>query len=141
MKTLKLFVSTPEGQLFGGEISQVTINTKMGEITILPNHLPLLSVLEPGELLIKQDQKEIPLAVYGGFLEVNSLNEVRVLADAGEKAEEIDEAKAAEASRKAEQILKEKFNTADYQDAALNLQRELLRLRLARKYRRLKIRP
>lgn len=136
MNKLKLSVSTPEGDLFKGEIDQVTVNTEMGEITILPNHLPLVSIVQPGELLIKQDKKEIPLAVYGGFLEVKNNNEIILLADAGEKVEEIDEAKAEEARVKAEQILKEKFNTADYEDAALNLAKELARIRIAKKYKK-----
>jgi len=136
MTKLKLSVSTPEGDLFKGEIDQVTVNTEMGEITILPNHLPLVSIVQPGELLIKQDKKDIPLAVYGGFLEVKNNNEIVLLADAGEKVEEIDEAKAEEARIKAEQILKEKFNTADYEDAALNLAKELARIRIAKKYKK-----
>lgn len=135
MQKIKLSVSTPEGDLFKGEADQVTVNTEMGEITILPNHIPLICIVQPGELLIKQDKKGIPLAVYGGFLEVRN-NEIVLLADAGEKVEEIDEAKAEEAKNKAEQILKEKFNTADYEDAALSLQKELARLRLAKKYKK-----
>ncbi len=135
MKTLRLQVTTPEGKLFEGEVQQVSLNTQMGEITVLPNHIPLVSVLEPGELLIKQDNKETPLAVYGGFVEINSKGELIVLADAGERVEEIDEAKAEEAAKKAEEVLKNKFNTADYEDAALNLQRELARIRIAKKWR------
>lgn len=132
---MKLSVTTPERELFQGEVSQLTADTEMGEITILSGHIPLVSVLRSGELLIKQEQEETPLAVYGGFLEVKGDNEITVLADAGERVEELDEAKAEAAKKKAEEVLKEKFDTADYEDAALNLQRELARLRLARKYK------
>ena len=135
MLTFKLSVTTPEGDLFKGDVSQITVNTEMGEITILPNHIPLVSIIQPGELLIKQNNQETPLAVYGGFIEIKSNNEVSILADAGEKVSAIDEAKAEAAKIKAEEILKQKFNTADYEDAALNLQRELTRIKIARKYK------
>lgn len=135
MSILKLSVTTPEGDLFKGEASQITVNTEMGEITILPNHIPLVSIIQPGELLIKQNNQEIPLAIYGGFIEIKNNNEVSILADAGEKISAIDEAKAEAAKVKAEEILKQKFNTADYEDAALNLQRELARLKIVRKYK------
>lgn len=136
MNKLNLSVSTPEGSLFKGEIDQLTVNTEVGEITILPNHIPLVSIVKPGELLIKQDKKNIALAVYGGFLEIRNNNEVVLLADAGERVDQIDLVKAEEAHKKAEKILKEKFNTADYEDAALNLQRELTRIKLAKKYKK-----
>ena len=136
MNKIKLAVSTQEGDLYKGEVDQITVNTEMGEITVLPNHIPLVTIVQPGELMIRQDKQEIPLAVYGGFFEIRNNNEAILLADAGEKVEEIDEAKAEEARKKAEQILKEKFNTADYEDAALNLQKELARLRLAKKYKK-----
>lgn len=138
MAKITLTVNTPEGELFKGEIEQLTVTTEMGEITVLPNHIPLVGIIKPGELLILQNNHAMPLGIYGGFIEVRNNNEVVILADAGEKVEAIDEAQAEAAKQKAEQILKDKFNTADYEDAALNLQKELARLNLVKKYKKLK---
>ncbi|MFH0819131.1 MAG: ATP synthase F1 subunit epsilon [Patescibacteria group bacterium] len=134
-KTIKLIVTAPQGNLYNDELEQITATTMLGEITILPNHIPLISILQSGELIIQKDGKKIPFAVYGGFIEIKNNNEVIILADSAEHVDAIDEANVEAAAKKAEEILKEKFNTSDYEDAALNLAREQARLRIVKKYK------
>lgn len=132
---IKLTIITPDGKLLEEEIDQLTTKTTTGEITILPNHIPLLTPLVTGELLIIKDKRESLFGVYGGFLEVRPNNQVVILADAAEHPEKIDLKAAEEAKERAQKIMKEKFDTTDYEDAALALERELARIRIVKKYR------
>lgn len=135
MMKLKFKITTPEKTVYEDEIDQLTVMTAAGEITVLPNHIPLVSLLYPGEMRIKKAGELIPMAVAGGFLEVRPGNQIVILADAAERIEELDETLIEEARRKAAAVLREKFTAADYEDAALALERELARLRVIRKYR------
>lgn len=138
MKTFTFTVTTPERTLISEEIEQVSLPTAMGEITILPGHIPLVSLLRPGEMRIVRDGKEELFAVAGGFLEVlqsaSGGGEVTVLADAAEHADEIDEARAEEARKRAEEVMaKEAESEERFLAAQLDLQKHLARLRVARK--------
>lgn len=133
--TIKLTVTTPDGNTFEENVEKLSITTTDGEITILPHHIPLITTLATGEIRITKQSKETPLIVYGGFIEVRPDNEVIVLADGCERVEELELEQIKNAKEKAEEILKSKFNTADYEEAALNLERELKRLHIARKYK------
>ncbi len=134
MKKIKLKIVTPEKVVLSEEVAQVSVQTKMGQITVLPNHLPLVAELSAGEIIVKQKaDKEDWMAVSGGFIEVLP-DQVVILADTAEYAEEIDEQRAEEAKRKAEQLLKEKVaDSEDYAMVAAKLQKELARLRVVRK--------
>lgn len=134
MADLRLKVATPERVLYDGSVTQVSLPTPMGEITILPNHIPLVSVVSPGELRIKIDGHETPLAVSSGVVEI-SHNTITVLADTAERVEEIDEQRAEEAKARAQQAMAERVGDQEYAVAAAALERHLVRLRLAKKYR------
>lgn len=139
---IKLKIVTPEKTVYEDEIDQITLPTKSGEITILPNHIPLVSSLKPGEILIKKGSEEIPLATAGGFIEVAE-NSLTILADSAERLEEIDEARAEEARRRAEELMKKHgeakdVEAVDYAALSAKLERELARLKVVRKYRKLK---
>ncbi len=135
MAKLKFKIVTPEKVVFEEEIDQVTLPTQTGQITVLPNHIPLLSALQAGEMVIKADGKELPLAVAGGFVEVKPGSEVVVLTENAEHAEEIDIAQAEEAKKRAEALLKDTKNkeAVDYTALAAKIERELARLKVARK--------
>jgi F-type H+-transporting ATPase subunit epsilon len=141
MAKIKFQIITPERVVYTDEIDQITVNTEDGEITVLPNHIPLVSILKPGELVIKKSDEEKNLAVSGGFLEVRDDNQIIILADTAEKAEEIDIARAQEAVKRAEKTMQEKRHEADVDFVALqsSLDRALVRLKVGNKYR--KIRP
>ena len=134
MKKFKLKIVTPERVVLSDEVTQVSVETKMGQITILPNHLPLVAELAAGEIIVKQDgEKEDWMAVSGGFVEVLP-NQVVILADTAEYAEEIDEQRAEEAKKRAEKLLKEKLaDSEDYARVAAMLQKELARLKVVRR--------
>ena len=83
-KLLKLKIVTPEKLILEEEVLSVTIPTKEGEITILPDHVPLIAPLASGDIVAFVNDEYIPIAIVGGFLEVkngeNSMTEVAILA-------------------------------------------------------------
>ena len=125
--------------MFEEEVGQVTMMTRNGEITVLPHHLPLVTILEPGELRYKKNNEEHFLAVSGGFVEVKSDNTLSILADTAERADEIDLARAEAAKAKAERLMQEARSKADVDFVAVqaNLERALNRLKVGNKYRKL----
>lgn len=134
-------IVTPERVVYEADIDQVTLPTSSGEITVLPNHIPLVSLLAAGELLIKIGDKTIPMAVAGGFVQVGK-NQVVVLADSADKVEEIDEKGAEEAKKRAEELLKTKqVDTAEFATLAGQIERELAKLKVVRKHRKSSIGP
>lgn len=132
-------IVTPERVVYENDILQVSIPTTTGQITILPNHIPLISLLEAGEMVIKDDLGEHILAVAGGVLEIKEKNNVVILADNAERAEEIDITRAEEARRRAEEQLKDIHNLQDVDFARIQamMERELNRIRVGKKYRKL----
>lgn len=131
--TLELI--TPEKVVLKEQADQVTLPTPEGEITILPHHIPLVTLVSAGELRLKRGGEDIPLAVAGGFLEVQG-NLIRVLTDVAERVEEIDEQQAEAARQRAEALRKETYqDEKGYAEATALLERSLAQLRIARKYR------
>lgn len=104
MAKLTVEVVAAEKIVFSGDADMVVAPGVEGVLGILPKHAPLLTMLNPGAVRIKQGDGEIVMAVSGGFLEVNH-DRVDILADSAERAEEIDIARAEEARRRAEQAL------------------------------------
>jgi len=137
MKDLKLKIVTPEKILFEEKVSQVSITTIMGEITILPNHIPLVSQLASGEIIVKKNGDEEDLmAISGGFVEVLP-DQVVILADTAERAEDIDEERAEEARKQAEEVLKTKASDAEaFAMFSAKIEKEMARLKVARKYKK-----
>ena len=134
---LNFKIVTPEGIVYQDEIAQATIPTMDGEITILPDHVPLVSILKTGELRVKDKEGEHVMALAGGFLEMRGNNELVLLADNAERAEHIDVDRAEQARKRAEELMKQAENVADVDFAKLQamIDREMNRLRVARKYR------
>lgn len=126
---------TPQRVVLKEAADQITLPTPDGEITILPHHIPLVTLVSSGELLLKKGSEEIPLAVHGGVLEVHG-NTVRLLAEEAERVEELDEARAEQARKRAEELKARAIGDEQlYAEAAAMLERSLARLRIARKYR------
>lgn len=134
MAKIKLKIVVPEKVVYEKEVDQVTLPTEQGEITILPNHIPLVSIIKAGEIMTKTNGEADSLAVSGGFLEVKK-NEVVVLTETAELAEEIDQAQAEEAKTRAQKLLAEAKNRedVDYTALASKIEKELARLKVARK--------
>ena len=106
---LKFKIVTPERVVLDKVVDQVTLPTQSGQITVLPNHIPLLSALQAGEVIVKSGKEESSLAIAGGFLEVRK-NEVIILTENAEPSHEIDEVRAQEAKNRAEELLKNAKN-------------------------------
>lgn len=132
MATIHLEVVTPERVVLEDEADIVIARGAEGDLGVLHGHEPLITPLETGELMYRADGEERHLAVSGGFLEVRP-DRVVVLADVAERSEEINIERAEEARRKAEQQLAEHQGTALEAQAAAELQKALLRLKVARR--------
>lgn len=129
---LHLTVVTAERSLLDEEADMVIAPGAAGELGVLPRHEPLLTTLKPGELRVLQNGEWDELAVSGGFLQVDSRG-VTVLADAAERAEEIDQARAEEARRRAETELQQAQDIAARAEAQVALLRAIARINVARR--------
>jgi F-type H+-transporting ATPase subunit epsilon len=131
-------IVTPDGVIYEDDIVKVTIPTQAGEITLLPDHAPLVSVLKPGEINISKDGSIIDLAVSTGILEIRPSGEIFILADTAERAEHIDIDRAEEARKRAEKLLKEHKDVEDvaYAKIMAKMEKELARISVGRKYRK-----
>ncbi|HEX75122.1 MAG TPA: F0F1 ATP synthase subunit epsilon [Dehalococcoidia bacterium] len=135
MATLRLEITTAERQVFVDDVNLVVAPGIEGQLGILPHHAPLMTMLQPGELLVRKDSEETYMTITGGFLEVRP-DKVIVLADACERAEEIDIARAEEAKHRAEERLKTRPSEIDTARAEAALRRSLIRLKVAGTRRR-----
>jgi F-type H+-transporting ATPase subunit epsilon len=133
--TLHIEVVTAERELYNGEADLVSAPGSEGRLGILPRHAALLTTLMPGELVIKLGGAEEPLFVSGGFLEVSG-NIVTVLADTAEYAEEIDQARAEAARRRAQERLEQAVSDAERAELLGALERAISRIRVAELVRR-----
>jgi F-type H+-transporting ATPase subunit epsilon len=132
---IRLDIVTAEQMVFSEDVDIVVAPGIDGEMAILPHHAPLMTMLQPGELRVRKGGEETYMAITGGFLEVRP-DRVTVLADAAERAEDIDAARAEEAKRRAEERLSGKLSGADTARAEAALRRSLVRIRVAEKRRR-----
>ena len=93
MATIRLEIITAERVVYSDDVEALVAPGTEGDLGILPHHAALMSMLQPGELIVRKDGEETYLAVTGGFLEVME-NRISILADAAERSEEIDEERA-----------------------------------------------
>jgi F-type H+-transporting ATPase subunit epsilon len=110
--TLKLEIVTPDAKTFSEDVEMVTLPAAEGEMGVYPLHVPLMTQIVAGEIAVRQGGRDIYLAVGDGFAEITG-DHVAVLTDMAIKAENIDEAKAEEARRRAEARLAEKLGDED----------------------------
>ena len=136
MVTIKLDVVTAEREVYSGDVDIVLAPGIEGMLGIMPQHTPLMTMLQPGELIARKGAEEYSLVVSGGFLEVRP-DRVIVLADSAERAEEIDIARAEEAKKRAEKLLETKYEPGvDNARAEAALQRSLMRIKVATRRRK-----
>ena len=121
--------------VYSDDADMVVAPGSEGELGILPQHAPLLTPLRSGELRVKKGTDEVAMVVTGGFLEVYR-DKVIVLADAAERVEEIDTARAEAARQRALERLSEQRGRVDLTRAEASLTRSLARLKVAQKRRR-----
>ena len=144
-KQLKLKIITPERLILDEIVDQVSVPTTLGEITILPDHIPLITGLASGDIVALVKDEHIPMAVVGGFVEVKKENNetlVAVLADFAEHVSELSDDKIEQAKTQAEE-LKKKFENKeviDFEHFEAELERSLTRVKIADKWRTRKYR-
>ena len=105
MATLKLTVVSPERELYSGDVDVVLAPSVYGQLGIFPHHSPLIAQLEEGSLCARVGEEEYYFAIHGGFIHVLP-DQVTVLADTAERAEEIDLQRAEEARKRALETLR-----------------------------------
>ncbi|MEO0225380.1 MAG: F0F1 ATP synthase subunit epsilon [candidate division WOR-3 bacterium] len=129
----KLEIVTPERLIYSEEVDSVTIPTLQGEITVLAHHMPVVSIISPGEIKIKKESEIVYMAITGGFVQITS-QKVTILADAAERAEEIDIERAEKARERARKLLAEKqLDKTSHAEALAALQRALIRIKIGRR--------
>lgn len=129
-------ITTVERTVFDNDsVLKISISTMEGVVTILPRHVPLMSSLGMGEVVITLNNEAEPFVLFvdGGVLQVAD-NKVEILANLAEHASELDSAKIEEAKRSAEKLLEENPLDIDMAQVEASLQRELAKLKLANKW-------
>ncbi|MCJ7522930.1 MAG: F0F1 ATP synthase subunit epsilon [Dehalococcoidia bacterium] len=135
MAKLSLEIVTAERLVYSADVDVIIAPGIEGQLGILPQHAPLMTMLQPGELMVRRDGEEQSIFVSGGFLEVQG-DKVTVLADTAERADEIDIARAEEAKLRAEQRITLSPSEADHARVQAAMLRSLMRLKVAEKSRK-----
>ena len=132
---LTLEIVTAERVVYSEEVDVLVAPGVVGELGVLPSHAPLLTIMQPGEIRVDKGDEQTYIAVSGGFLEVIG-NKATILADTAERAEEIDEARAEEAVKRAEERIASASSEFDLERALASVRRSQARLKVARRRRR-----
>jgi len=134
MATLKLEIVTPEALTYSEDVDMVTLPSSDGELGIYPNHVPVLTQVVPGEIVVRKGGQDFFLAIGEGFAEITG-ERVAVLTDMAIKATDIDEVKAEEARRRAEARLQEKLGGEELASVSAALAHSLAQLKVKRRSR------
>ncbi len=138
--SIKFEIVTPERVVLKEDIVQLSVPTVQGEITVLPNHIPLVATLKPGVAeIVKADGVRDIMSLSGGFIEVLK-DKIVILADTAERAEEIDVDRAEEARQRAEESVKElrQFDRERFVGISASLAKELARTRAVKRWKKIK---
>ena len=137
-KTLHVDIVSAEQAIYSGEATMVIAPGEVGELGILPEHMPLITRIKPGTVRVKgADGTEEFIYVSGGMMEVQP-DLVTVLADTSVRAHDLDEAKALEAKRRAEEALVNRTGALDIAAAQVELAQSVAQLAAISKLRKLK---
>ncbi len=140
-KQLKLKIVTPEKLVLEEMVDQVSLPTTLGEITILPDHIPLIAGLASGDVVAVVNGEYVPMAVAGGFVEVkqseDKITAVAVLADFAEHLSELSDLAIEKAKARALELKKQMENkeVVDFEHFEAELERSLTRVKIADKWR------
>lgn len=135
MATLKLEIVTPEAKVYSEDVDMVTLPGVEGEMGIFPMHIPLMTQLAAGEVVARKGGQDFFLAVGDGFVEITG-DRVSILTDMAIQADNIDEAKAEEARRRAEARLAEKMDSEEAARVNASLAQSLAQLKVKRRHTR-----
>lgn len=132
--TLKLEIVTPEAKTYSEDVDMVTLPGVEGEMGIYPQHVPLMTQIVPGEVSVRKNGQDYHLAIGEGFVEITG-ERVAILTDMAIKSENIDEAKAEEARKRAEARLSEKLTEEENAMVSAALAHSLAQLKVKRRQR------
>lgn len=138
---IKLKIVTPDGTIYQDtDIKSITIPTKTGIITIMEDHIPLVSLLQPGEINVEKSDHTVDLAISSGIVEIYQESEVYILAETAERAEKIDLERAEEARKRAEEYLakQEILDDIDFAKFQALIEKEIARINTAKKYKNIR---
>ncbi|MDQ0177564.1 F0F1 ATP synthase subunit epsilon [Bacillus chungangensis] len=127
MKTLKVSIVTPDGPVYESNVEMVSTKAHSGELGILPGHIPMVAPLQIAAVRLQKDNRQELVAISGGFIEVRP-DQVTILAQSAEKAENIDVHRAIEAKKRAESYLQAKRDDLDFKRAEFALKRAMNRI-------------
>ena len=130
---LKLEIVTPAAKVYSEDVDSVTLDGDDGQMTVLPEHVRLMTRMLPGEMIVHKDGRDQFLAVGEGLVTVTG-SRVAILTDMAIAAESIDEAKAEEARQRAAARLKEKLSSEEVASVNASLARSLAQLRVKRRH-------
>jgi F-type H+-transporting ATPase subunit epsilon len=133
-ETLKLEVVTPEAIVYSEDVDMVTLPAFDGQIGVLPHHVPLLTQVVPGEMIVRKGTRETFVAVGEGLVEITG-NSVSIVTDMAVAAENVDEARAEEARQRAAARLRDKISDEELASVNASLARSLAQLRVKRRGR------
>ncbi len=133
--TLKLEIVTPEGVTYSEDVEMVTLPGSEGEMGVYPNHVPLMTQVIAGEVTARRNGRDEWLAIGDGFVEVTG-ERVAIMTDMAIKADNVDEAKAEEARRRAEARLAEKLDDEESALVSAALAHSLAQLKVKRRTHR-----
>ena len=133
--TIKLEIVTPEAKIFSDDVDMVTLTGTEGEMGILPQHMPLMTQLVAGEIVAQKGREIIFLAVGDGFVQVTG-DRVAILTDMAIRADDIDEARAEEARRRAEARLSQKITDEEAARVNAALAHAAIQLKVKRQRRK-----
>jgi F-type H+-transporting ATPase subunit epsilon len=140
VKTIKFEIATPRQVIFKDYVVRATIPTEAGEVTILPDHIPLVSIMKPGVIEVEKPDGVLDImAVAGGFLEVMK-DKIVILADYAQRAVDLDEKVIEEARLRAEKAKQDAKNkdAVDFANISARLEVELTKSRALSRWRRIK---
>ena len=132
--TLKLEIVTPYATVYSEEVHRVTFQAPEGQIGVCPQHVPLLTQVIPGEMIVTRDGRDTFLAVGEGLVEITA-DHVAIVTDMAVAADSIDEAKAEEARQRAAARLREKLSDEEVASVNASLARSLAQLKVKRRRR------
>jgi len=132
--TLTLEIVTPAGTVYSDNVEMVTLPGVGGQMGIYPQHVPLISRMVPGEMIVRKDGRDLFIATGEGLVEVTA-HRVAILTDLAIAADRIDEAKAEEARQRAQARLREKLSAEELASVNASLARSLAQLRVRRRRR------
>jgi F-type H+-transporting ATPase subunit epsilon len=133
-KTLRLEIVTPHATVYSEDVDMVTLPGVEGQLGILPEHVPLMTQMVPGEMIVRKNGEDRLLAVGVGFVEIMG-DHVAILTDLAIAAENIDEAKAEEARQRAAARLRERLSAEEVASVNAALAQSLAQLRVKRRQR------